>query len=122
MKGLRKMLFISAQIVLIFIFAVYVIRYFTNAKLPYVTNDRTALIGLLIVGFVICCAGILFNMPNFKWANVWIILAAALGTVLIIIMIAVIFKLTKFDNYKMLFYITAAGILIKMITTTIHHI
>lgn len=122
MKGLKKMLFISAQIVLALIFAVYIIRYFTNAKLPYVTNDRTALIGLLIVGFVICCAGILFNLPKLNWANVWVILAAILGTVLMIIMIAVIFKLTKFDNYKMLFYITAAGILIKMIITTIHHI
>lgn len=122
MEGLKKMLFISTQIVLALIFVFYVIRYFTNAKLPYVTDDRTALIGLLIVGFAICCGGILFNLPNFKWANMWIILAAALGTVLIIIMISVIFKLMKFDNYKILFYITAAGILIKMIITTIHHL
>ena len=122
MKGLKKMLFIFVQIVLALIFAVFVIRYVTNVKLPYVTNDRTALIGLLIVGFVICCAGILFNLPNFQWINVWIILAAVLGTVLLIIMIAVIFKLTKFDHYKLLFYITAAGILIKIITTTIHHL
>lgn len=116
------MLFIFVQIVLASIFAFYVIRYFTNAKLPYVTNDRTALVGLLIVGFVICCAGILFNLPNLNWANVWIILAAALGTVLMIILIAVIFKLTKSDHYKILFYITAIGILIKMVISTIHHL
>lgn len=116
------MLFISVQIVLASIFVFYVIRYFTNARLPYVTNDRTTLVGLLIVGFVICCAGILFNLPNLNWANVWIILAAALGTVLMIILIAVIFKLTKFDHYKILFYITAAGILIKMVISTIHHL
>lgn len=116
------MLFVFVQIVLALLFAVYVIRYLTNAKLPYVTNDRTALIGLLAVGFVMCCVGILFNLPNFKWANVWMILAAILGTILMLIMIAVIFKLTKFNQYKILFYITAAGILIKMITTTIHHL
>lgn len=116
------MLFIFVQVVLAVLFAVYVIRYFTNAKLPCVTDDRSALIGLLIVGFVLCCAGILFNLPKFNWANVWIILAAVLGIVLLIILIGVIFKLAKFDHYRTLFYITAAGIFIKMVTTTIHHL
>ena len=122
MKGLKKMLFIFIQIVMAVIFATYVIRYLANAKLPYVTNDRTALVGLLIIGFAICCVGILFNLPNFNWANIWVILAAVVGAALLFIMAVVIFKFIQFDNYKILFYVTAGGILIKMITSTIHHL
>ena len=122
MKGLKKTLFIFIQIIMAVIFATYVIRYLANAKLPYVTNDRTALVGLLIIGVAICCVGILFNLPNINWANIWIILAAILGTVLLVIMAVVIFNFIKFDHYRILFYLTAGGILIKMITSTIHHL
>lgn len=122
MKGLKKMLFIIIQIILAAVFVVYVTRYITNAGLPYVTDDRTALLGLLIIGFIMCCIGILFNLSNFNWANVWLILAAVVGTALLFIMAAVVFKFTKFDNYKLLFYVTADGILIKIIASTIHHL
>jgi hypothetical protein len=103
MEGWKRMLFIIVQIFMISVLVVYVIRYITNAELPYVTDDRTALLGLLIIGFIMCCVGVLFNMPSLNWTNPWIILAAVVGTVLLFILIVVFFRLIKIENYSLYF-------------------
>lgn len=86
-------------------FVIYVIRYITNIRLPYVTDDRTALLDLLIIGFIMCCVGILFNLSSFNWANVCVVLEDVVGTASLFIMAAVVFKFIRFEKNKLLFYV-----------------
>lgn len=99
-------------------------RYFRGKYIPYVTDERSALIALIVVGFIVCTIGILSNLPTMKWGNFFIIVAAVLGSVIIFFGILSIFNIELFSflNYKSAFYILMGLIIAKWVFASIHHL
>ena len=119
---MKNIVLLSIKAVLLVIIAVYAFRFETNAKLPFVTSEKTAIYGLIGIGFTMCCVGIAMNFPSFSWANVWSILAAIAGTALLVISLGFIFKWFNFNNEKFLFNLLLVIILGKWLIVTLHHL
>lgn len=112
------------QVVQIVFFIIYITLYYQNKKIPYVTGEKSAFIGLFIIGFAMCTIGILTNLPKITWANPFMILAAIFGAVaLAVSIIAILNKdILSLNNYKIAFNVLTVIIIAKWLITFAHRI
>jgi hypothetical protein len=119
-----KSIFVSNQLLQILVFAIYLIMYYGNKKLPYVHDDKSAFIGLFIIGFVMCMFGIFMNIPALNWGNIYMILAAIVGTIAFAVTVLSLMQINilSLTNYKFAFNVLSVIIIFKLIITSIHHL
>lgn len=94
----------------------------SEKKLPYITDDKSAFIAILILGIVMCTIGIgLRTMGPFKytnssdWFNILNVIEGISGVIATIIIIAVTMgkKIPIIGSYKMAFYALSIIIITK---------
>jgi len=97
----------------------------TGRKVPLLTTDRSALIGMVVIGMAICAqAGISPMSRTGAWFHPLSIISYLLGAVIVTIGLATLFgKLVPpITNYHQAFMVVVAIALIKIVLTTIHRL
>ncbi len=118
-NGINPIVIVLGLIDVLIIFVVL-----TGKSVPVLNTDRTALIGLVVIGMAICMqAGIGPMAAARAWFHPLSIISYLLGAVILAIGITALFgkQLPPLTNYHQAF-ITVVGIsLLKVILTGIHH-
>ncbi len=117
------------QIILLALLLGYLGMYYFKVKLPFYETEKSALSGLLILGFIMCVFGITVQIPNIRWNSIFMILAAIIGIFLLFVFVLNVFKIDSisakfnFENkYGIIFQVVALLISVKWVITFVHHI
>jgi hypothetical protein len=128
-KRMNKSVEFVFQIILLALLLGYVGLYYLKVKLPFYETEKSALSGLLILGFIMCTFGIAVQIPHISWNSVFMVLAAIIGIFLLFIFVLNVFKIDSisekfnFENkYGILFQVVALLMTVKWVITFIHHI
>ncbi len=95
----------------------------TGRKVPVLTTDRTALIGLVVISMAICAlAGIGPMSAARAWMHPLSIVGYLLGAVIIVIGIAAVIgkQIPLLTGYHQAFIVVVGISVLKIILTTIH--
>jgi hypothetical protein len=65
---------------------VYALAVLTGVKLPFVTSDRVALVGLFVIGFMFCAQGM--EIDKYGWLNPLTLAGCVVGALMLVLFIA----------------------------------
>ena len=119
-NGINAVVIVLGLMAIALIFAVL-----TGRKVPVLTTDRTALIGLVVIGMAICAqAGIGPISRTGAWVHPLSIISYLLGAVIIIIGVAAVFgkHIPPLTSYNQSFIVVVGISALKIILTTIHRL
>ncbi len=97
----------------------------TGRKVPVLTTDRMALIGLVVIGMAICAlAGIGPMSATRAWTHPLSITGYLLGAIIIILGVAAVFgkQIPPLTSYHQAFIVVVGISVLKIILTTIHRL
>lgn len=118
--GFNPLVILLGTLAVVFVFAVL-----TDRKIPLLSTDRTALIGLVVIGMAICAqAGIGPMSRTVAWFHPLSIISYLLGAVIVILGFAALFgKLVPpITSYHQAFIVVVGIAVIKIVLTTIHRL
>lgn len=89
--------------------------FLAGGTLPFITDDRTAFIGLAVITFVMCSFGISSNVEARGWLSPINIAGIALGVVMFLLILGVLagWQLPLIDSDRTALLVLAALALIK---------
>ncbi len=105
--------------------ALLILVVLSGRRVPVLTTDRTALIGLVVLGMAICMLGGIGPMSRAgAWFHPLSIINYLLGAVIIIIGIAAVFgkQLPPLSSYHQSFIVVVGIAALKIILTTVHRL
>jgi hypothetical protein len=105
--------------------ALLVLAVLTGRKVPVLSSDRAALLGLVVIGMAICSqAGIGKVAASGAWLHPFSILGYLLGAAIIVIGIAALFgkNIPPLTSYHQSFIAVTVIAVVKLVLTTIHHL
>ncbi len=97
----------------------------TGKRVPILSSDRTALLGLIVIGMAICSqVGIGRVTAMGAWAHPFSIIGYVLGATIILIGIAALFgkQIPPLTSYHQSFTAVAGIAAVKLVLTTIHRL
>ena len=113
------------SIVLALVAALFVYGVLTNRNLPLISSVRGALVGLAVLGFVMCAVGGLSNkvdQDGFSWFSPFVILGILLGLTAVYIAFAGLTgrSLPFVDGQRGAFILLASLIAVQWLLSRIH--
>jgi hypothetical protein len=105
--------------------ALLVFAVLTGKKVPVLSTDRAALLGLVVIGMAICAQiGIGRVSASGAWTHPFSIIAYLLGAAIILIGLAALFgkPIPPLANYRQSFLAVVTIAVIKLVLTTIHRL
>ncbi|MCL4561610.1 MAG: hypothetical protein M1281_13480 [Chloroflexi bacterium] len=97
----------------------------TGRKVPLLSSDRAALLGLVVIGMAICSqAGIGRVAASGEWAHPLSIIGYVLGGIIVLIGIAALFgkQIPPLNSYHQSFTAVVVIAAVKVVLATIHRL
>ena len=97
----------------------------TGRKVPLLSSDRAALLGLVVIGMAICSqAGIGKVSASGEWLHPFAFMGYILGAAIIVIGMATLFGkiIPPLTSYHQSFIVVAGIAAVKLVLTTIHRL
>ena len=119
-SGTNLIVIVLGILAVLLVFAVL-----TGRKVPVLSSDRSALLGLVVIGMVICSqAGIGRMAARGEWQHPLSIVGYLLGAVIILIGIAALFgkQIPPLKSYYQSFTAVTVIAVVKLVLTTIHRL
>lgn len=114
--------FTILQVIWAAVLAYFVVGWLRGHKLLYVTHERSAFIGLAILGLVVCSFGLATQASSMNWLNPFNVAGVVLGAAATYVIAGVLlgWKVPFVSGYGSGFLLLTGIIALKWVLTTLH--
>ncbi|HEY3366490.1 MAG TPA: hypothetical protein VGK74_15660 [Symbiobacteriaceae bacterium] len=114
--------FLALQAVWGVVLVVFIVGWLMGKKLPWVADERSAFVGLAIVGFAACTFALLTQVATINWLDPFIILGCLLGAAAAYVIVGMLMglKLPFVNSYRSAFLMLTGIVAIKFASATLH--